>query len=151
MSWITRWKPKHVRIDPQHPEALGVCDESDFVFNISDLVEQKEWRGNRLVGTNFYRGRPFLDVHQEQNRPPLVKADPYPVKNPRLPQPDSDGYPLYGMPTAAPQEVIAHLNTLNWTAPVPAPEQTGDPDGVPPSGTPQQIMANLQTLSWGAS
>lgn len=151
MSWINRWKPKYVRIDPRHPEALGVCDDSDFVFNRNDLVEQREWRGNRLVGTNFYRGRPFLDVPQEQNRPPLVKADPYPVMDPRLPQPDSDHYPLYGIPISSPQEVTAHLNTLNWTAPAPPPAQVGDPDGVPPSGTPQQIMAHLNTIPWSAS
>lgn len=150
MSWINRWKPKHVVIDSQHPSALGICDDSDFAFNRKDLVKQMEWRGNRLQWTGFYKGRPFLDTPQQQFRPPAVKADPYPVKDPRLPQPDSDDYPPYGLPVLPPQELTARLNALNWTAPVPRPINAGDPDGHP-APPPQELMDMLNVLPWSAS
>lgn len=86
MSFISKYKGKRVRIDPNNPEALGICDYTDFVFNRSDLVKQMEWRGNNLVWTGLMVGKPYVDVPNEQNRPPLVKNDPRPVKNPRVPQ-----------------------------------------------------------------
>ena len=149
MSWINRWKPRHVTIDPRHPDALGVCDDSDFVFNRKDLVKQMEWRGNRLQWTGRYVGRPFLNQPQEQFRPPAVKADPYPVKDPRLPQPDSEDYPSYGIPAGSAQERTQHLNVLNWTAPAPAPADTGDPDGQP-AGSFQDVMNRLKQVTWGS-
>ena len=87
MSWVQRWKGKHVRINPRNPSALGVCDYSSFDFNHKDLIKQMEWRGDRLVWTGFLVGGPYLDKPQEQNRPPLVKDDPHPVVNPRIPGP----------------------------------------------------------------
>ena len=86
MSFISRYKGKHVTIDPNNPEALGICDYSGFVFNHKDLVKQMEWRGNNLVWTGMMVGRPYLDTPSEQNRPPLVKDDPKAIKNPRVPQ-----------------------------------------------------------------
>lgn len=87
MSWVRRWKGKHVRIDPKNPAALGVCDRSGFTFNHKNLIKQLDWRGDRLVWTGWLVGRPYLDTPQEQNRPPLVKADPYPVLLARVPGP----------------------------------------------------------------
>lgn len=64
-------------------EPIGVCDYSGFWFSKSDLVKQKEWRGNSLVWNGFLVGKPFADVPNPQARPPIVKNDPQPVDNPR--------------------------------------------------------------------
>jgi hypothetical protein len=85
MSWVRRWKGKHVHINRKNPAALGVCDDSGFDFNHKHLIKQMEWRGDRLVWTGFLVGQPYLDVPQEQNRPPLVKNDPRPVLLSRVP------------------------------------------------------------------
>lgn len=74
---------KYTRIDPSNPTARGVCDYTGFWFNRTDLVRQMEWRGNSLEWTGFYVGRPFLDVPNEQNRPPILPPDPVPIKEPR--------------------------------------------------------------------
>jgi len=111
MSWVNKWKGKHVIINPEKPSALGVCDDSGFDFNHKDLVKQMEWRGNNLVWTGLMVGKPYLDIPQEQNRPPLVKADPKPVKDARLPTPYTD--PEY--PQVAPyDQLVAKLRTTNW-------------------------------------
>lgn len=90
MGFVNRWKGKYVKIDPKNPAALGVCDDSGFTFNHKDLVKQMEWRGNNLVWTGLMVGKPYLNVPNEQFRPPLVKDDPRPVKNPRPPYPYTD-------------------------------------------------------------
>jgi hypothetical protein len=111
MSWIKRWKGKYVVINPDNPEALGECDDSGLTFNRKDLVKQMEWRGDNLVWTGFMVGKPYLDKPQEQNRPPLVKADPRPVADPRLPtpynDPDSPVVPPY-------KQLLAQLNNFYW-------------------------------------
>jgi len=141
-------KPRYVKIDPHHPQALGVCDESDFVFNRKDLVKQMEWRGNRLVWTGFYKGKPFVDQPQEQLRSPAVKADPYPVKEPRLPQPDSDFYTLQENPVSQPQILTEQLNTFHWTSASPPLRDTGNPDGRPVEGV-QALISKLNHILWG--
>lgn len=73
-------------IDEWNPEALAICDQTGFIFKRKDLVRQMEWRGNRLVWTGFLVGRPYVDQPNEQLRPPPLKPDPVPVKEPRLPQ-----------------------------------------------------------------
>jgi len=82
-----RPKGKHVQIDSKDPESLGRCDYTGSIFNRSDLVKQMEWRGNALVWTGFYVGRPFADVPNEQLRPPMLPPDPVPIINPRPKQP----------------------------------------------------------------
>jgi len=111
MSWVEKYKSKYVVIDPKKPAALGECDDSGFTFNHKNLVKQMEWRGDNLVWTGFLRGKPYLDVPQEQNRPPLVKADPRPITNPRLPTPYND--PEYP-PVPSYNQLVAKLNNLNW-------------------------------------
>lgn len=86
MSFLSRYQGKRVTIDFDNPEALGICDYTDFVFSHKDLVKQMEWRGDNLVWTGWMVGRPYVDVPNEQNRPPLVKDDPRPIKDPRVPQ-----------------------------------------------------------------
>jgi hypothetical protein len=109
MGWIRRWQGKYVKIDPSNPAALGVCDDSGFVFNHKDLVKQLEWRGNNLVWNGLMVGPPYVDKPQEQNRPPLVKADPYPVKNPRPVVPYIESTPI--LPYA---QLVAKLLNVKW-------------------------------------
>ena len=78
---INKQRGKYVKKNIVEP--VGVCDYSGFFFSKSDLVKQREWRGNDLVWTGFFVGKPFLDEPNEQNRPPLIKGDPKAVKNPR--------------------------------------------------------------------
>lgn len=78
-----RPKGKYVRVDAENPEAVGLCDYSGLLFNRSDLLKQMEWRGNSLQWTGFYVGRPYVDVPNEQNRPPILPPDPVPIKDPR--------------------------------------------------------------------
>ena len=77
---------KHVRIDSQSPNGLGICDYTGFVFNKKDLIKQMEWRGNAIVWTGLYVGRPYADVPNEQNRPPILPPDPIPFLNARVQQ-----------------------------------------------------------------
>lgn len=111
MSWTNKWKSKYVVIDPKNPAALGECDDSGFTFNRKDLVKQMEWRGDNLVWTGLMVGKPYLDVPQEQNRPPLVKADPRPVTNPRLPTPYTDPEANQVLPN---NQLTAKLNNFHW-------------------------------------
>ncbi len=111
MSWVRRWQGKYVNIDPKDPDALGICDYSGSTFNHKDLVKQMEWRGDNLVWTGFMVGRPFLDVPQEQNRPPLVKDDPRPVMNPRLPTPYNDPDSPVVLPNT---QLTQKLNKVHW-------------------------------------
>ncbi|MGL5716277.1 MAG: hypothetical protein ACRCX2_24880 [Paraclostridium sp.] len=113
MSWTSKWKSKYVVIDPKNPAALGECDDSGFTFNRKDLVKQMEWRGDNLVWTGLMVGKPYLDVPQEQNRPPIVKNDPRPVINPRLPTPYIDPDTNQVLPN---NQLINKLNSFNWGA-----------------------------------
>lgn len=111
MSWTNRWKGKNVVINPKNPAALGVCDDSGFDFNHKDLVKQMDWRGDNYVWTGLMVGPQYLDKPQEQNRPPLVKTDPRPVKNPRPPIPYTDPE----VPTVLPYpQLLTKLLTTNW-------------------------------------
>ena len=111
MSWIKRWKPKHVVIDPKDPQALGVCDYTGFTFNHIDLEKQMEWRGNNLVWTGLMVGKPYVDDPQPQNRPPPVKADPRPVRNPRIPEDYTDPEGNQVLPN---NQLANKLNNFNW-------------------------------------
>lgn len=136
-------KPRYVKIDKNNPTPIGVCDDSDFVFNKEDLVPQMEWRGDRLVPTGFLRGKPFLDEPQPQLKTPEIKADPYPVKDPRPPQPSSDGYYPEGLPAPDYETIKNNLEQIKFTynpplEPNPNPKQEtnplapkGAPDGIP--------------------
>ena len=107
-----KYKGKYVRIDPKNPNALGVCDDSGFVFNHKDLCKQMEWRGDNLVWTGLMKGRPYLDVPSEQNRPPKVNRDPIPVANPRLPTPYTDPE---SNPVLPHDQLMIKLNQVHWS------------------------------------
>ncbi len=92
------------------PVALRTCQRTGMVFPAPQVTEQMDWYGDSFMGVNIFVGAPYQDKPQEQNRPPKVKADPYPVLNPRFP----DGYTPGDYPAPSTQEILNELNTLNW-------------------------------------
>lgn len=72
-------KGKYVNIDVRNPEALGMCDYSNFVGMRKDLVRQMEWRGDGLVWTGLLVNRVFADIPNEQGRSPILPPDPIPI------------------------------------------------------------------------
>ena len=105
MNLLSRSQGKYVKVDFQHPEPIGICDYSGFAFNRSQLNKQMEWRGDNLVWTGFMVGTPFLDEPSPQNRPPVVKNDPKPVKNAR---------PVVTVEAPANNQIVQDLNNLVW-------------------------------------
>ena len=61
------------------------CDYSSEMFE--KLYKQYEWAGDGKIWTGLWVGQKWLDVPQEQLRTPIIKADPFPLPNPRPPQP----------------------------------------------------------------
>lgn len=111
MSSLSKRIGKYVVINPKAPSALGQCDHSGFIFNHKDLVKQMQWAGNNLVWTGKLVGPPYVDELQEQDRPPLVKDDPRPVKNARIPDLYTDPESNPALPAA---ELLAKLQNFNW-------------------------------------
>ncbi len=158
MSWVSRWQGRHLRVSERDSTAAAQCDYTDFTFNHTDLVKQMEWRGDRLVWTGYMVGRPYLDTPNEALRPPPVKADPYPVRNPRLPQPY--GADLSQGPELSTQQIVAQLEELSWgpfegnaTIPNPipvSPQVAGAiPDGYPAQST-ADIINKLNKFNWSS-
>lgn len=132
-----RPKGKNVTIDVNNPEALGICDFSGFVFKRKDLLRQMEWRGDSLQWTGFYVGRPYLDVPNEQNRPPILPPDPIPVLFPRPQQPQSLTIGNSNYLT------IGQLNNITiggWSS---------NEDGIQAPSDPQRLQ-DLQNFQWGS-
>ena len=86
---------KHVHIDPDRPEALGLCDRSGLPCNRSDLVKQMAWRGDRIVWTGLMVNKRYLDPLDPSDRPSRAGTDPEPLTNTRPDDAGSDGNLLY--------------------------------------------------------
>lgn len=135
MAWVNKWKGKHVIIDPENPSALGECDDSGFTFNHKDLCKQMQWRGDSLVWTGLMVGKPYLDTPNEQDRPPLTKADPKAIINPRPSSPYLDPeYPAAGSYKRIEKQLEEesfhdsdsppNVNNSGWVDPNPVPDYT---------------------------
>lgn len=82
----------HYHVDPDNPEAYGICDRCGFMYNKSELVFQYDWMGTRLVKQNILVcKRTCLDKPAEMRRTILIPPDPMPVKDPRPLPPYNDG------------------------------------------------------------
>lgn len=64
-------------------EPWGQCDLSGQMFPRNQLVRQMIQSGNQVTWSGFWVYRDYIDPLDDQLRPPPVKADPFPVKNPR--------------------------------------------------------------------
>ncbi len=146
ISRINSMRGSYVRKGSKEP--VGVCDFSGFWFSHSDLVKQMEYRGNSLVWTGFMVGRPFVDIPNQQARPPLVKADPKVVINPRPMGLELES----GLP--APDTIVSlkKLNNIVYTDPPSVPENLPTLAGRDISKiTPDERLAILRGLPWAAT
>jgi hypothetical protein len=137
MGQIMSYRPhgKHVIIDEQSPFGLGICDYTGFVFNRKDLIKQMRWSGNAIVCTGFLVGRPYADIPNEQDRPPILPPDPVPLRDPRTQQAQINVWNTLG------QQTWNNLYTpLNFIA--------TDEDGVEALPA-NQRLAPLQNYYWG--
>ncbi len=129
-------KGKHVSIDPDNPEALGICDYSGFVFLKKDLVRQMVWSGNNLIWNGFYVGKPYVDVPNEQGRAPILPPDPVPERDPRVMQNKSITFSQgLGIPWN-------QLNVYPFC-------QWGSFEDGAGALSPAQNLQNLQNYNWG--
>lgn len=48
---------------------VGVCDQSGFIYNLKDLVKQKQWIGNSLQWNGLMVGKDQLDIPNDQQKP----------------------------------------------------------------------------------
>jgi len=105
-----RPKGKHVFVDQDSPQALGICDKTGFVFKRIDLIRQMEWRGNALTWTGFMVGKPYVDIPNEQLRPPILPPDPVPVKWPRTQKPSA----VYWANQTVPWSQLTVIDWASW-------------------------------------
>jgi hypothetical protein len=78
------WRPHgKARVDKRNPQAFGIDDRSGFLYNLTDLKFQFEYRGNQLQNTWIRTSVKDLDIPQDQLRPRNLPPDPVPVWQPR--------------------------------------------------------------------
>jgi|GEM_PF-2697035 hypothetical protein len=74
----------HARIDPRHPQALGICDRCGRMDNLRNLSWQYDWQfGPRLKNLRILCCASCLDRPQESGRTIVLPPDPVPVMNAR--------------------------------------------------------------------
>ena len=72
------------KISSRNPQAAGVCDGCQFIFQLSELRWQMAWAGNKLINTKQLVCRRCNDIPNTQLRAIVLPADPMPVMNPRV-------------------------------------------------------------------
>ena len=72
-------------VDPNYPQAQGVCDRCGVHYLLKDLRAQFQWSGNSLINQNLLVCDRCLDVPQEQLRTIILPPDPPPIMNARPP------------------------------------------------------------------
>jgi len=140
MAWNFR---AYAKVNPQKPEAAGICDRCGVRWSLNALQWQFEWRGPRLMNTRFRVCPKCLDVPDEHLRPIITPPDPVPVKDPRQRNPATvvpafwdqpnlfwDGgygataYQWDQQPNPQQSPFIAPNPTI-WDSPWPAPPELG--------------------------
>lgn len=74
------------RVDRNNPRAMGLCDRCQAPVFHDMLKREMAWRGDKLAWTGFLVCLKHLDTPHPQDKFYRLKADPVPVKNPRLDQ-----------------------------------------------------------------
>lgn len=78
------WHPSgRARVSARSPQALAVCDNCQFTYNLIDLRPRVQWVGVKLQTYNMLVCRTCWDKPQEQLRTIIIPPDPMPVFNPR--------------------------------------------------------------------
>ena len=143
---------RYVRIDQQHPQALGVCDVSGFIYNKRDLQRQMEWRGDALAWTGFYRGPDFIDIPNEQGRSPRIPPDPVPLHDTRTIQSQIQSFSNNTWPPFSEMEMPFSTIAGAQTAALPNSTDTfisGEYGNLAMTG--QQRLSALQNFNWSGS
>ncbi len=76
--------PGRAEIDPMAPQALGICDDCGFQYNLRALRSKMQWAGTRLINLGFLVCERCWDVPQDQLRSIRLPPDPEPVFNTRV-------------------------------------------------------------------
>lgn len=98
----------------KHKEPYGVCDRTGDVVPRSDLVKEKEYRGNTLVWNGLYVRSSAVDIPQPQSKVPPIKADPYPIKEPRPLQNSTSYYDDHKDDVVDAFRVYDELREVRW-------------------------------------
>jgi hypothetical protein len=67
-----------------NPEAAARCDRGGEIRKRSELLQEMRWQGDRLVPTGFLCCAKHIDPPNPQDRTVRLRADPVPVRQPRL-------------------------------------------------------------------
>lgn len=70
-------------INPNDPNALGICDRCGFLYNLRTLRWQMEWCGTTMQNLHLRVCSRCWDVPQEQLRTIILPPDPPSVRDPR--------------------------------------------------------------------
>lgn len=70
-------------VDPQRPEAWGVCDRCGIWYGLNDLNWQYQFAGVGLVNLNLLVCRPCMDIPQPQLTALIIPPDPEPIMDAR--------------------------------------------------------------------
>jgi hypothetical protein len=144
-----RARPKY-SVDPENPNALGVCDRCGFLYNHKKLSRVVEWQGKHLRSIALLVCETCLD--KQQLHTILIPNDPVPIMDPR---PEQYGKEIGTLPSGItpgpygdfPQQTNnAALNTLL----TPSPADTTDPvpaaTATPPSSDFSTIPSSAFTV-----
>ena len=71
-------------VDPNNPEAAGVCDRGGEVRRRSELQKEMIWAGNRLVWNGMLCCARHLDRPNPQSSTLVLRPDPIPIFDPRI-------------------------------------------------------------------
>lgn len=79
------WHPSgRARVSARSPQALAICDDCGFTYNLVDLRPKQQWAGVKI---QTYPGvlvcRTCWDAPQPQLKSIIIPPDPIPVYNPR--------------------------------------------------------------------
>lgn len=74
---------KYVTVNPENPEAIGICDRTGLPALRKNLVRQMEYRGNSLQWTGLWVNKVFYDEPSPQQIAPVFPPDPIPIPDPR--------------------------------------------------------------------
>jgi len=85
-----RKRPKMARVNPSSPRGWATCMRSGFISNAENLMEQREWRGLKVLPTGTLAYAPYIDKPQRQLGANILAPDPVGLKNARPEQYPAD-------------------------------------------------------------
>lgn len=137
-------------VNPDSPRAFGRCDRCGFIYNLSSLRFQFDFRGPRLTNLRFLVCQTCYDTPQPQLKPIILTQDPVPVANPR---PEDYNY-------ANTNDIFAETpNTIDPQTGIPVPQGSdlitedakqieGQPIGPPAGLDPNAVMPLYGTKAY---